>query len=99
MAEMVLAPSRGDGKEANFIQKFGRAFVRGDAFTKLSLLVWGLGYIGHGQLIKALLVTLVQGLGLYFARKVAQSHGGVLVLSNLPAAHGACAELRLPICE
>ena len=66
MAEMVLAPSHGDGKEANFIQKFGRAFVRGDAFTKLSLLVWGLGYIGHGQLIKALLVTLVQGLGLYF---------------------------------
>ena len=40
-----------------------------------------------------------QGLGLYFARKVAQSHGGVLVLSSLPAAHGACAELRLPICE
>lgn len=40
-----------------------------------------------------------QGLGLYFARKVAQFHGGVLVLSNLPAAHGACAELRLPICE
>lgn len=40
-----------------------------------------------------------QGLGLYFARKVAQSHGGVLVLSNLPAAHGACAELCLPICE
>ena len=40
-----------------------------------------------------------QGLGLYFARKVAQSHGGALVLSNLPAAHGACAELRLPICE
>ena len=66
MAEMVLAPSRGDGKEENFIQKFSRAFVRGDAFTKLSLLVWGLGYIGHGQLIKALLVTLVQGLGLYF---------------------------------
>lgn len=43
--------------------------------------------------------TAHQGLGLYFARKVAQSHGGVLVLSNLPAAYGACAELRLPICE
>lgn len=43
--------------------------------------------------------TAHQGFGLYFARKVAQSHGGVLVLSNLPAAHGACAELRLPICE
>lgn len=62
---MVLAPSRGDGKK-QISFKFGRAFVRGDAFTKLSLLVWGLGYIGHGQLIKALLVTLVQGLGLYF---------------------------------
>lgn len=43
--------------------------------------------------------TAHQGFGLYFARRVAQSHGGVLVLSNLPAAHGACAELRLPICE
>ena len=43
--------------------------------------------------------TAHQGFGLYFARKVAQSHGGVLVLSNLPAAHGACAELLLPICE
>lgn len=43
--------------------------------------------------------TAHQGFGLYFARKVAQSHGGVLVLSNLPAAHGACGELRLPICE
>lgn len=66
MAEMVLAPSHSDGREANFIQKFGRAFAHGDVFTKLSLVVWGFGYIGHGQLIKALLVTLVQGLGLYF---------------------------------
>ena len=29
-------------------------------------MIWGLGYIGHGQLMKALLVTFVQGLGLYF---------------------------------
>ena len=42
------------------------AWVHGDIFTKLSFLIWGLGYIGHGQLIKALLVTVVQGLGLYF---------------------------------
>lgn len=63
---MVLAPSHSDGRKANFIQKFGRAFVHGDVFTKLSLVVWGFGYIGYGQLIKALLVTLVQGLGLYF---------------------------------
>ena len=66
MAEIVLAPSHSDGRKANFIQKFGRAFVHGDVFTKLSLVVWGFGYIGYGQLIKALLVTLVQGLGLYF---------------------------------
>ena len=67
MAEMVLTPPlRADGREPNFLQKFGHAFVHGDIFTKLSLFVWGLGYIGHSQLIKALLVTLVQGLGLYF---------------------------------
>lgn len=36
------------------------------------------------------------GLGLYFARKVAVSHGGTLQLSNTP---GACAALHLPICE
>ena len=38
-----------------------------------------------------------QGLGLYVAKKVAQFHGGTLVLSNLSGTHGACAELRLPI--
>ena len=47
MAEMVLTPSQSEGKEANFIQKFGRAFIHGDVFTKLSLVVWGFGYIGH----------------------------------------------------
>ena len=67
MAEMVLAPSRGDGKEENFIQKFSRAFVRGDAFTKLSLLVWGLGYIGHGQLIKAPAGNAGAGVGAVFS--------------------------------
>lgn len=38
-----------------------------------------------------------QGLGLYFAARVAQSHGGVLQLSNT-AAGGACATLALPAC-
>lgn len=37
-----------------------------------------------------------QGLGLYFAKRVAAYHGGTLNLSNVP---GGCAELRLPICE
>ena len=67
MAEMTLtAPLRTDGREPGFLQRFGHAFVHGDVFTKLSFFVWGLGYIGHGQLIKAVLVTLVQGLGLYY---------------------------------
>ena len=68
MAETLLArpAQRADGKEPNFLQQFGHAFVYGDIFTKLSLVVWGLGYIGHGQLMKALLVTLVEGLGLYY---------------------------------
>ena len=34
------------------MQKFGHDFVHGDIFTKLSFFVWGLGYIGHGQLMK-----------------------------------------------
>ena len=40
--------------------------------------------------------TAHQGLGLYFARRVALSHSGTLRLSNTP---GGCAELCLPICE
>ena len=55
--------------EKNFFQTFGEAFAKGDIFTKVSFLVWGLGYIGHGQLMKALLVTLVEGLGLYFLHR------------------------------
>ena len=39
-----------------------------------------------------------QGLGLYLARSVARAHGGNLIVSNVPAAHGARVELRLPIC-
>lgn len=37
-----------------------------------------------------------QGLGLYFAARVAAAHGGALYVYNAP---GGCAELRLPICE
>ena len=68
MAQTVLVqpPLRAGGKEPNFLQRFGHAFAHGDIFTKLSFVIWGLGYIGHCQLIKALLVTLVQGLGLYY---------------------------------
>ena len=38
-------------KEKNFLQTFAEAFSKGDIFTKLSLLVWGIGYLGHKQII------------------------------------------------
>ena len=63
---MAKTATRAMPGEKNFFQTFGEAFAKGDIFTKVSFLVWGLGYIGHGQLMKALLVTLVEGLGLYF---------------------------------
>ena len=64
MAKSAAAALHTEPKEPNFLQKFGHDFVHGDIFTKLSFFVWGLGYIGHGQLMKALLVTFVQGFAL-----------------------------------
>ena len=66
MAKSAAAALHTEPKEPNFLQKFGHDIVHGDIFTKLSFFVWGLGYIGHGQLMKALLVTFVQGFALYF---------------------------------
>ena len=63
---MAKTATRAMPGEKNFFQTFWEAFAKGDIFTKVSFLVWGLGYIGHGQLMKALLVPLVEGLGLYF---------------------------------
>ena len=53
-------------KEKNFLQTFAEAFSKGDIFTKLSLLVWGIGYLGHKQIIKAVLITVVEVIGIYF---------------------------------
>ena len=63
---MAKTAVRLDSGEKGFFGSFAEAFVQGDIFTKLSFVIWGLGYIGHGQLMKALLVTFVQGGGLYF---------------------------------
>ena len=63
---MAKTAVRLDSGEKGFVVSFAEAFVKGDIFTKVSFVIWGLGYIGHGQLMKALLVTFVQGLGLYF---------------------------------
>lgn len=66
MAKNAAAVLQADQTEPGFWKTFARAFVHGDIFTKLSFFIWGLGYLGHGQLMKALLVTFVEGLGLYF---------------------------------
>ena len=63
---MAKTAVRLDSGEKGFFRSFSEAFVKGDIFTKLSLVIWGLGYIGHGQLMKALLVTAVEAMGLYF---------------------------------
>lgn len=44
---------------------FGKAVKEGDIWTRLSLLFMGVGYIGHGQVIKGVLVTLVQAAFFY----------------------------------
>ncbi len=52
--------------EKSIFKQFGESFTKGDIFTKVSFLIWGLGFIGHGQLMKALIVTAVEALGLGF---------------------------------
>lgn len=43
-----------------YLTEFGRAIKHGDIWTRLSLLVMGIGYVGHGQIIKGILITLIQ---------------------------------------
>ena len=45
---MAKTAVRLDSGEKGFFGSFGEAFVKGDIFTKLSFVIWGLGYIGHG---------------------------------------------------
>lgn len=64
-AAVAKAPAQGV-KEKNIFQLFAEAFSKGDIFTKLSFPVWGIGFLARGQRMKALLVTFVEALGLYF---------------------------------
>lgn len=51
-----------------FWKNFAESVVRGDIWVKLSLLVMGAGYIGRGQVIKGILMTLVEAVfALYMA--------------------------------
>lgn len=66
-AAVAAAPARPKAaKEKNMFQLFGEAFAKGDIFTKLSFPIWGIGFLARGQRMKALLVTFVEAIGLYF---------------------------------
>ncbi len=44
----------------SFFGSFFNAIARGDAFVKLSLIIWGAGYFKRKQYVKALLMTLLE---------------------------------------
>lgn len=60
---------------------FGRAVTRGDIWTKLSLLIMGMGYWGHRQVIKGILMTLLQAGVILFTWKVSLQY--ILKLNTL----------------
>ncbi len=44
----------------SFFKNFGTAIAKGDAFVKFSPLLWGAGYLRRKQIIKGILVTLLE---------------------------------------
>ena len=44
----------------NYFGDFGTSVVKGDIWTKLSLVIMGAGYIGRGQFVKGILMTLIE---------------------------------------
>ncbi len=54
------------GSLGSFFADFGRAFVGGDFFVKLTLLWWGAGYFRRKQYAKALLLTLLEAAVILF---------------------------------
>lgn len=53
-----------------YFSDFGTAVSKGDIWTKLSLLIFGAGFIGHGQVIKGILMTLLEVGIIYFTGTV-----------------------------
>lgn len=43
-----------------YFTDFGRAIAKGDVWTRLSLLVMGAGYFGRKQIVKGILMTLIE---------------------------------------
>ena len=85
---VTLTISRADGDVAFTVADTGPGFTPEALHKAGQFLYTDAARPGNGH----------QGLGLYLARSVARAHGGNLIVSNDPAAHGARTELRLPIC-
>ena len=54
------------GAIEGFFSSFGRAFVEGDVWVKLSVIWWGAGYARRGQWLKSLLVSALEALVVAF---------------------------------
>ena len=48
---------------ARFFSEFGTALAKGDLFVKLSVILWGAGYLRRKQYVKAILMTLLESSG------------------------------------
>lgn len=48
------------GSLKKYFADFGRSVAKGDIWTKLSLLIMGAGYFGRKQIVKGILMTLIQ---------------------------------------
>ena len=44
-----------------YFADFGRAVAKGDIWCKLSLIILGAGYFGRKQIIKGILMTVLEG--------------------------------------
>ena len=52
----------------NYFAEFGTSVVKGDIWTKLSLVIMGAGYFGRGQWVKGILMTLLEVLVIVFVK-------------------------------
>lgn len=58
----------------SFFGDFGRAVVKGDIFTKLSVLIWGVGYARRKQFVKAILITAIETFIIWFTISFAMEY-------------------------
>lgn len=63
-----------------FFKEFGEAVVKGDLFVKLSLVWMGAGYIRRKQIIKGILMTLLEVAVIVFSLALPQSMYVILEL-------------------